>query len=269
MTPCWSQATTLPTGFGEDLAAAYDAGWNAVEVWLTKLEDHLERTRLSSLKEELASRGVSLVAGAYQGGLLLPTGAARQAHGDHFRRRLELCEALGIRTLIVVPDAVGSADASSLSRAVEALAEAALWAEGFGVHLALEFQAQHPFCASLPTALAIVQAAGRENLGVCLDAFHFHKGPSKTEDLASLTRPHLAHVQLCDVAGLPREIMTDSDRVFPGEGDFNLAPLLERLRTIGYDGYVSLELFNPQLWQGRPAQVAELGRQALEALLKR
>ncbi|MBZ4152196.1 sugar phosphate isomerase/epimerase, partial [Escherichia fergusonii] len=76
----------------------------------------------------------------------------------------------------------------------------------------------------------------------------FYKGPSKTEDLERLTAKNLFHVQVCDVAGVPRELMTDADRVLPGEGDFRLEPLVRRLKQIGYTGAVSLELMNPVLW---------------------
>jgi hypothetical protein len=39
------------------------------------------------------------------------------------------------------------------------------------------------------------------------------------------------------------------------------------LRGIGYAGWVSLELFNPALWQTKPAQVAEIGFTALRKTL--
>src|SRR5207302_5805521 len=96
------------------------------------------------------------------------------------------------------------------------------------------------FCASLDTALALIEQCGEANVGVCLDVFHYYTGPSKFEDLDLLRPGRLAHVQLCDLAGVPREVAEDSDRVLPGDGDFRLAPLLDRLRQQGYDGWVSL-----------------------------
>jgi sugar phosphate isomerase/epimerase len=102
---------------------------------------------------------------------------------------------------------------------------------------------------------------------VCFDAFHFYKGPSKHEDLERLTSANLFHVQVSDVAGVPRELMTDSDRVMPGDGDFRLEPLVARLKAINYTGGVSLELFNPVLWQLKATQVVELGLSALQRVL--
>jgi 4-hydroxyphenylpyruvate dioxygenase len=74
-------------------------------------------------------------------------------------------------------------------------------------------------------------------------------------------------VQVCDVAGVPRELASDADRVLPGDGDFLLGPVVRQLRAIGYDGWVSLELMNPTLWQTKASQVAELGMMALRRLL--
>ncbi len=37
MKPCISEATTLSAPFADDVAAYAEAGWPAMEVWLTKL----------------------------------------------------------------------------------------------------------------------------------------------------------------------------------------------------------------------------------------
>ena len=267
MKPCISEATTMPSSFAEDVANFADAGCTAIEVWLTKLETHLEGHSLDDTRKLLHDRGLAPAAAAYQGGLLLSQGDQRRAHFDHFRRRLDLCQALGIPTLLVVADFAQALDRLALERAVVSLRQAAQWAGAFGVRLALEFRGKDTFCASLDTALALVGQCGEPNVGVNFDVFHYYTGPSKLEDLDLLTRDNLAHVQLCDLAGVPRELATDADRVLPGDGDFHLGPILDRIRAAGYDGAVSLELFNPVLWKARPAQVAEIGLTALRTVL--
>jgi sugar phosphate isomerase/epimerase len=267
MTPCIAQATTLAATFADDLDNYPATGCRAIEVWFTKLEQHLETISVADTGKLVADRGITFVAAAYQGGLLLSQGEPRKAHFDHFKRRLDLCQAFGISTLVIVPDFLPLAEPQALQRAVVSLTQAARWAAAFNVRLALEFRGTDPFCSCLDTALTLIEQCGEPNVGVCLDVFHYYKGPSKPEDLDRLTAAKLFHVQVCDVAGVPRELMTDADRVMPGDGDFRLEPVVRRLQAIGYTGAVSLELMNPVLWQANPKQLVELGLTALERLL--
>ena len=267
MKPCISEATTMPSTFAEDVAAYADAGCTAMEIWLTKLENHLQSHSAAETCKLLEDRQMTLAAASYQGGLLLSQGDQRRAHYDHFRRRLDLCQQLGIPTLLVVADFVDAVDATSLERAVVSLKQAAQWAAGFDVRLALEFRGKATFCASLDTALALVTQCGEPNVGINFDVFHYYTGPSKFEDLRLLTRETLAFVQLSDLAGVPRELATDADRILPGDGDFQLESILGQFRSLGYEGWVSLELLNPVLWNIQASQVAENGLTALRRLL--
>jgi 2-keto-myo-inositol isomerase len=267
MLPCISEATTLPASFAEDVANFASASCPRMEVWLTKLEKHLESHSADATRQLLADKGVQVVAASYQGGLLLSQGQQRQAHFDHFRRRLDICGELGIGILNVVADFAGKIEQTDLERAVVSLKQAAQWAEAYSVRLGLEFRAGGSFCASLDTALWLIDTADEPNLGVCLDVFHYYTGPSKFDDLDLLRPERLALVQVCDLAGVPRELAGDSDRVLPGDGDFRLEPIIAKLQAIGYTGPVSLEVLNPTLWQVKPTQVLELGMAAMRRLL--
>jgi sugar phosphate isomerase/epimerase len=257
----------MPSSFAEDVANFADAGCRGMEVWLTKLETHLQTNSLADTRKLAGDRGLALAAAAYQGGLLLSQGEQRRVHYEHFRRRLEICQALHVPTLVVVADFTDAIDQTDLERATVSLAQAAQWAAGFNVRLALEFRGRNTFCASLDTALALVEGCGEANVGVNLDVFHYYTGPSKFEDLSLMTADRLAHLQLSDLSGIARELATDADRILPGDGDFALEPILARCRAVGYDGWVSVELMNPTLWQANPKQVAEVAITALRKVL--
>ena len=263
MTPCISQATTLSTSFEADLTAYSRAGWTAVELWLTKLETYLEGQSTQDVKTLLADKGLTPMAASAQGGLLLSAGLEREAHWNHLRKRLAILREIGVPTLVVTADFNRELVPDDYARAAHALAELGELARAHGVTVALEFQKGASFCASLDTTLALIAQSGAEGVGVCLDLFHYYTGPSKFEDLAYLTKESLAWVQVCDLAGTPRELAGDADRIFPGEGDFQINPILEQLAAIGYDGGVSLEVLNPQLWAIAVDRVADMGYHAL------
>jgi 4-hydroxyphenylpyruvate dioxygenase len=234
---------------------------------LGKVERYLEQHNVDDLKLLLGGHGLSAPVASYQGGLLATQGDARREHWGHFARRLELCQKLGVGTLVVAADVHDPLDSQLISRVQASLKQMAAEAAARSVKIALEFQAGSRFCNNLETAAALVAETGSANLGICLDVFHYFMGPSKFDDLAYLTSGNLFHVQLCDVAGVARELAADADRILPGDGDFPLQPIVEHLKQMGYQGCVSLELMNPEIWTTPPAQVGEIGMTALRAVL--
>ena len=123
--------------------------------------------------------------------------------------------------------------------------------------MALEFQAGAGLGNNLQTAAALVADIASPWLGICLDAFHFAVGPSKSEDLAYLSAETLAHVQLCDLIGQLRETAADRDRILPGDGDLPLAAIVRHLQAMDYRGTISVEIMNPQIWEIGVRQVAD------------
>ena len=121
---------------------------------------------------------------------------------------------------------------------------------------------------NLQTAAALVHDVGDPWLGICLDTFHFAVGPSKTEDLACLTQDNLFHVHISDLADRLRERATDRDRILPGDGDLPLATIVRRLRALDYQGGVSVEIMNPQIWQIPARQVADASIAAIRRVLQ-
>lgn len=250
------------------ILADYAAGHcDAVDLWLGHAERVLEAGSPESLRDLLASSGVKVVAASYQGGLLTADGAAGEAHWELFRHRLELCQGLSIPVLVVAGDAFAPLSATDLNAMAANLAKAAGLAGEGGVKLALEFDARASFPNNLQSAVALVDQVGHPALGLCLDWYHFMMGPSKEADLGLLSAANLFHVQLSDVADVPREMASDSERILPGEGSSSPLPLLARLADIAYEGGVSVELMNPALWPVPPRQFGEVAMTALRRLL--
>lgn len=254
---CVSQSTTMATSFLDDLAAYSRAGCPDIELWLPKLEEQLKSTDLDSIKQAVVDRQVTFPVAAPQGGLFTADEARRREAWALFEERLRLLRALGVGTFVVslnVDDAFGP---GAFREIVQLLDRAADLAARDRIRLALEFQARAACWNNLESAVALVEEVRRPNVGVCLDLFHFICGPSKPQDLQLLTAENLFHVQLSDLAGVLREAARDSDRILPGEGDYDPSPVVGRLQEIGYKDTVSVELFNPVLWNLDPLQVVD------------
>ena len=169
--------------------------------------------------------------------------------------------------MVLAGDVYGPLGPEDLGRLSASLVESAKRAADAGVRLALEFDARASFPNNLQSAVALIEDVGLPSLGICLDWFHFSVGPSKVIDLHLLTPETIALVQLSDIADVPREMATDADRILPGEGNSPPQQLIAHLEAMKYDGPISIELQNPQLWQVPPRQFGEIAITALRKLL--
>ncbi len=267
MIPAISQVCSLHSPFQMDIEEYAAGKCPAVELWLTKLEQFVEQHDASAARRLLHEHDLRAAAASLQGGLLTSQGEARVEAWKLFRRRLELCVAVGVPTMVVAADVMGPLSQAVLDRVSASLHEVATVAGKCGVRVALEFQCRADFVNNLQTAAAVVSDVGSPHLGLCLDAFHFSVGCSKLEDLAYVTQDNLFHVQLCDLADVARELATDAERILPGEGDFPIEPLVAHLRAIDYQGFVAVEVMNPQLWQVPPREFGEIAITSLRRLL--
>ncbi|MDT1062584.1 TIM barrel protein [Paracoccus sp. CPCC 101403] len=144
---------------------------------------------------------------------------------DLLARFCARCEALDARHILVAGD-----DADT-GRLTESFARFCDIARPHGLTADLEFM---PWTAvpDLAAAQTIVQAAGRSNGGVLVDALHFDRSGSTLEQVAALPAQMMHYVQLCDGA-VPFERddaslirVARGERLFPGQGGIDLVGLV-------------------------------------------
>lgn len=267
MKPALAQICSLHSPFETDIEEYASSNCRAVELWITKLEQYVEQHSLEQTQELLREHEIEVPVASLQGGLLASQGEARQQAWELFRRRLDLIGTLGGQTIVIACDVHPPLQQQDIQRVQASLVEVAQTVGPLGLRAALEFQSDAAFGNNLQTAAALVEEVGSPHLGLCFDLFHYAIGPSKPEDLGYLTSDSLFHVQVCDLADVPREFARDSDRILPGDGDLVWDPIRQRLRDIDYQGFVSVEVMNPQIWSVPPRQFSEIALSALEQFL--
>ena len=84
------------------------------------------------------------------------------------------------------------------------------------------------------------------NLGTCLDSFHILSRDWDTAPIEDINAEKIFFVQVADAPKLSMDVLSWSRhyRVFPGEGQFELAKFMGHVVRAGYTGPVSLEVFN-------------------------
>ena len=70
-----------------------------------------------------------------------------------------------------------------------------------------------------------------------------------------------------DAENLPREQLTDAQRLYPGTGILPIREIKKHFDKIGYDRMVSIEIFRPEYWEQDPFEVAVTAKAATEEVL--
>ena len=133
----------------------------------------------------------------------------------------------------------------------------------------MEFLGFVPTIHLLEQAYAIAELTGHPDAAVVLDPFHLWRGGSGFGLIAHMPVRLVGVVHFNDAPAdnPPRFEQRDADRVYPGDGCLPLVPMLRDLLAIGYDGPLSLELFNESYWAQDPAENLRRGAEATRAAL--
>jgi sugar phosphate isomerase/epimerase len=254
-----SQITTVTQSFADDLGAYAAAGADAIGIWDSKLEeDSLERFYASGLEAAAAVPAVPSI-------LPLPLMEGPADPGE----RVEAISA-GIRRLAPFGPACvlfltgPGDDRAAILEGIRAIADEG---RAQGVPVALE-PIQRQFAhfwttvSSLAEATALVDEAGAD-VGLMYDTWHLWREP--VEEIER-HRDRIRGVHLADWREPTRNT---SDRVLPGDGVIDFAPLLEALR---WDGLYDLEIFSDpelpgSLWREEPRGLAARGIEAVRRTL--
>lgn len=178
--------------------------------------------------------------------------------------KFALMDRLGMDLMLVCSN-VGTAtvDDDDVSAAqLRALGEAA---GAHGIRLAYEALAWGRFVDDYRRAARIVEKADHASVGTCLDSFHILSRGHDPAGVEEIPGERIFFLQLADAPALSMDVLSWSrhHRLFPGEGSFDLAAFLGHVMRAGYDGPLSLEVFNDTFRQTDVVRTAVQARRSL------
>ena len=132
MLPTISQICSLNSPLEKDIQDYAAGHCESIEIWLTKLEDYLQHNSTDVFLGLLETHNVKAHVASFQGGLLTSQGDKRQEAWQLFDQRLQLCQQIGIGTLVVACDIAPPLTAADIDRAQVSLRELAERAAQYG-----------------------------------------------------------------------------------------------------------------------------------------
>ncbi|RVO58859.1 bifunctional sugar phosphate isomerase/epimerase/4-hydroxyphenylpyruvate dioxygenase family protein [Sinorhizobium meliloti] len=189
---------------------------------------------------------------------------------DRAERKFDVMQELGTE-LMLVCSSVSPLALGGIDRAADDLRELGERAARRGLRVGYEALAWGRHVNDHRDAWEIVRRADHPNIGLILDSFHTLSRNIDLRSIRSIPGDRIFIVQLADAPRIEMDLLYLSRhfRNMPGEGDLPVVDFMQAVAATGYDGALSLEIFNDQFRGGSPRAIAEDGHRSLVYLMDR
>lgn len=187
---------------------------------------------------------------------------------ERAKRKFELMQEMGA-DLVLICSSVSPIALGGIDRAAADLNELGDLAAQYGIRIGYEALAWGRFVNDHRDAWEIVRRADHANVGLILDSFHTLSRKTDPDTIRSIPGDKIFFVQLADAPAFNMDLLYWSRhfRNMPGEGDLDVTGFMRAVAATGYDGVLSLEIFNDQFRGGSPKSIAVDGYRSLLYLM--
>jgi 4-hydroxyphenylpyruvate dioxygenase len=183
---------------------------------------------------------------------------------DRAERKFDVMQELGT-DLVLVCSNVSPIALGGLDRAADDFRDLGERAKKRGLRVGYEALAWGRHINDHRDAWEIVRRADHTNVGLILDSFHTLARKIDVNSIRSVPKEKIFIVQLADAPLIDMDLLYWSRhyRNMPGEGDLPVVDFMRAVAATGYDGFLSLEIFNDQFRGGSPRSIALDGHRSL------
>ncbi len=259
---------SLSGGLAEKLAAIAAAGFTGVEIFESDLLSFNGTPQ--DVADMVASLGLKIV--TFQPfrdfeGMPEPQ---RSRTFERAERKFDLMGELGCSLLMICSN-VAMTSLGGIERAAADFHELGERAQKRGIRVGFEALAWGRHISDYRDSWEVVRRADHPAIGLTLDSFHICARRTDLNAIRSIPGDKIVLVQLADGPWLDMDVMSWSRhfRCFPGQGDFPLIEFMDCVFATGYNGLLSLEIFNDRFRAGSPHGVAIDGQRSLVYLMDR
>lgn len=164
---------------------------------------------------------------------------------DRAERKFDLMQALGAPLMLVCSN-TSPLSQGDTERSAAQLHELAERAARRNLRIGFEALAWGRWVKLYAQAWRIVERANHPHLGLILDSFHTLSLRDDPAGIAAIPGERIFFVQMADAPLMSMDVLQWARhyRNFPGQGQFDVESFFEQVLLSGYDGNLSLEIFN-------------------------
>ncbi len=245
------------------ITAAAEAGYEGIELWHSDIDLFLQHGgTLADIRRALSDHGLQVPSTISVKNWFEAPDDSFPGVKEEILRRFEQAAAIAAGFIVAGPPA-GRADRRNGARRYRDLLQIG---RTFGLVPAFEYLGFVADLCTIEAAVDVLNLSEDPDACLVLDPFHCHVGGGSMRSVAKLRAAQVAVSHFNDAPAEPAAaLQRDPDRVMPGDGILDLKLYCDQLRRIGYTGFLSLELFRPDLWAQDPAEVARRGLEKMRA----
>lgn len=242
------------------------AGFGATEIWPRDYYEHNEGPDI--VLNELAELGLAVSCYQNLRNFEGMPQAQRQRKCSIATQLFDQMRTIGCQTLVLCSNiaADSSPDPGRITDDLRMLGELA---EPYGVRVAWEPICWGRWVRDYREAWDIVRRVDHPRIGLVLDSFHVLALGLPVEPIADIPREKIFLVEVADMPGGNLDFLeiSRSFRLFPGEGVTPAGDFMRAVTKTGYDGFISVEVFNTYYQTLDPNLVAKRAMNSLVRLL--
>ena len=252
----------------EQIDVAGKAGFHAFEPWMRDLQQFVDGGgKLADARKKIADYGMTMESAIGFAQWIVDDETQRKAGLDALKHDMDQLVQMGGKRIAAPPIVAQDASAPKLdpSRIAERYHAALEVGRNQGIVPQLELWGFSKNLSRMSEVLAAAAETDHPDACILPDIYHLHRGGSSFEAMKLLAGAsvHVFHVN--DYPGSKAaDKLVDADRVYPGDGDAPIAHINEILKAICFNGVLSLELFNQDLWKQDPYKVAVTGMEKMK-----
>lgn len=187
---------------------------------------------------------------------------------DRAQKKFDIMEELET-DLILICSNTSNISLGGIDRAADDFFELGELAKERSLKIGYEALAWGKYINDHRDAWEIVRRTNHNNIGIILDSFHTLSKRIDLNSISSIPKEKIFIVQLADAPLHNMDLLYWSRhfRNMPGQGDLPISKFMNALNSTGYNGYLSLEIFNDQYRSGPRNLIAKDGKRSLISLI--
>ena len=252
----------------EEIDLAAECGYNGIEPWLREIEAYRQSGKsLSDLKKRIADHGLQVESAIGFAQWIVDDEAQRKAGLEQMKHDMDTLQQIGGIRIAAPPVGMHSGDSPEVDLFAAADRYRAVLEIGqeIGVTPQVEVWGPSKNLSRLGEAVFVAVESGHPDACLLPDVYHIYRGGSRFEGLSLLSGTAIHCFHFNDYPASPeREQQNDGHRVYPGDGAAPWDVIIGALKQNGFNGALSLELFNEGYWKQDPKVVLTTGLEKMK-----